>query len=94
MHIVNYVPQELLILKAEISTNWPEVLKKDADKMSNVILFDRISPDRTRVRSYGIGYGDAPELDALLEFFTKANEELLGKLRRYVEDGERATHVK
>ncbi len=89
--ILNYVPDEILTLRADVSENWPEVLKKDADKLSNVIVFHRVSDTRTQVRSYGIGYSDAPELDELLKFFTKANEGLLKKLKVYVETGKRST---
>lgn len=91
LHIVNYVPERLLTLKAELSPNWPEIMKEDADNMSNVILFERISPTQTRLTSYGIGYQDAKEYDTLLEFFVQANAGLYRKLKRFVEDGERAS---
>lgn len=80
LHVVNYVPNELLTLRAELVEAWPEVLKADADRLSNVILFDELGPDRTRVRSYGIGYADKPEYDQLLTFFSEANERLYQKL--------------
>lgn len=85
LHIVNYVPLELLTLRAELDQNWPDILKADADKLSNVILFDRLSDTRTRVRSFGIGYTDTPELDGLLQFFMRANEGLFEKLRQHLE---------
>ena len=89
LHILNYVPREVLTLKADIGANWPEVLKQDGERLSNVILFDELGSERTRVRSYGIGYGDSAEYEELLQFFLRANEGLLKGLKRYVETGER-----
>ena len=85
LHIVNYVPLELLTLRADVSENWPEILKRDADNLSNVILFESLGPERTRIRSFGMGYGDAPEYDDLLQFFAQANAGLFEKLKRAVE---------
>lgn len=85
LQIVNYVPQRLLTLRADISENWPEVMKEDADNLSNVILFEAVSPTVTRIQSYGIGYRDVPDYDRLMEFFVSANVPLYEKLRQYVE---------
>ena len=89
LHIVNYVPLEVLTLKADLSRNWPEVMQRDGDKLSNVILFDAIDDERTRIRSFGVGYSDAPEYQNLLQFFIRANEGLFQNLKRYLEDGQR-----
>ena len=83
--IVSYVPEELLTLKADVSQNWPEILKQDADRLSNVIVFHKLSDTRSKVVSYGIGYGNSPEHKKLLEFFTGANEGLLRKLKGVLE---------
>ena len=90
LHIVNYVPNRLLTLRAELTSNWPEVLQEDADKMSNVILFDEVGDNLTRIQSYGIGYSDAPEVRQMMGFFVKANESLFQNLRTYLETGTRA----
>ncbi len=89
LHIVNYVPGRLLTLRAELSRNWPEIMQEDAEKLSNVILFDEIADGVTRIQSYGIGYTDAPEYDQLMSFFIKANEGLYENLRAYLETGAR-----
>ena len=80
LHIVNYVPRRVLTLKADISQNWPEVLKQDGDRLTNVILFEALGDNHSRLISYGIGYRDTPEYDNLMEFFIGANEMLYGKL--------------
>lgn len=64
-------------------------MQKDAEKLSNVIVFDEISDGITRIRSFGIRYTDAPEYDQLMSFFIKANESLYQKLRTYLETGAR-----
>lgn len=80
LRIVNYAAEEFVTLQAELADNWPEVMKQDAENLTNVILFDALAPELTRVRSFGLGYRDAPEYDALLDFFVPANERLLTKL--------------
>lgn len=80
LHIVNYVPMRLLTLQADVSANWPEVLKRDAANLYNVILFDSLDPTTTRVASYGLGYTDSPELRRMMAFFEQANRGLYEKL--------------
>ncbi len=89
LRIINYVPERVLTMRADVSPNWPEILKKDWDKLSNVVLFEELSENETRIVSYGIGYGDAQELDKLLRFFSQSNVKLMKALRRYLEKGER-----
>ena len=90
LHIRAVVPQELLTLQAEIAANWPEVLKKDADRLHNVIVFESLPEDRTRIRSYGVGYGKTDELMSMMKFFKAGNERLLKLLGKYVEEGVRS----
>ena len=85
LKIVNYVPHRLLTLQAEVSDNWPDVLKRDADNLYNVILFDDLGDDRTRVTSYGLGYSDTPELRRMMQFFEQNNQMLYKKLIDAVE---------
>jgi len=80
LHIINYVPERLLTLQAEVSPNWPNVMKRDADNLYNVILFEALGPEKTRIISYGLGYADSPELRGMMQFFEKANQRLYQKL--------------
>ena len=89
LHIINYVPERLLTLRAELSNNWPSIMQEDAEKLSNVILFDEVADGVTRIQSFGIGYTESPEYDQLLSFFIKANEGLYQNLRAYLETGAR-----
>lgn len=90
LHVLAVVPERLLTLRAETQERWPEVMKKDASKMSNVIVFDSFGPKLTRIRSYGCGYRKSPEYKRLLGFFATANRGLYGKLKAYLEKGKRA----
>lgn len=85
LHIVNYVPERVLTLRAEIADNWPEVMKQDGERLTNVVLFEALSPTRTRIESYGVGYGASPEYEQLLAFFLSANRPLYEELKRQLE---------
>ena len=85
LRILNYVPQRLLTLQAELDPNWPEVMKADAEHLMNVIVFESLDDERTRILSYGVGYRSTPEMSELLEFFIPANEGLFEALQAYLE---------
>jgi len=85
LHIVNYVPERVLTLRAELSDRWPEVMKEDDGRLMNVIVFEEIHEKSTRILSYGVGYRDIPAYDKLLEFFIPANERLFKKLKDCLE---------
>jgi uncharacterized protein YndB with AHSA1/START domain len=85
LHILNYVPERLLTIRAELQDNWPEVMKVDHEKLMNVLVFEKVNENRTHVISYGLGYGDAPIYQKLLKFFGPANEGLYKKLKAVLE---------
>ncbi len=85
LHIINYVPERVLTLQAEVSNNWPDVLKEREKQLFNVITLEPITGSRTKVVSHGIGYRDTPELQRLLKFFVPPNAMLYEKLIKYVE---------
>lgn len=86
LHIVNYVPERVLTLRAEISERWPEVMKEDEGRLMNVILFESQDESRTRIQSFGVGYRDVPAYDELMGFFIPANEGLFRKLKEHLEN--------
>jgi len=88
LHIVNWVPERVLTLRAELSDNWPELMQRDAGNLMNVVLFEELGPHRTRIESYGVGYGDDAAYDELLGFFAQANRGLYGELKRVLEEPE------
>ena len=84
-HIVNYVPKRLLTLQAEITDNFPEFMKADAEHFYNLIYMDAVDEDITQVRSYGIGYKNTPKYLGLMNYFIPANERTLMQLIQYLE---------
>ena len=49
VHVLAYVPERLLTLQAEPSPLWPESLRAEADRFSNVILFEALGEKRSHV---------------------------------------------
>ncbi len=90
LHIINYVPERVLTLQAELQANWPEILKEDAENLMNIVVFEPVGKKRTRILSYGVGYRNTPAYENLLKFFIPANERLYRKLKAYLEGGRRA----
>ena len=88
-HIVNYVPYKLITLQAEISENFPEFMKKDAENFYNVIYLDDLGENNTKVISYGIGYKNTPKYRSLMKFFIEGNEQSYRNFIRYLETGEK-----
>ncbi len=85
LHILNYVPERILTLQADLHKNWPEVMKEDHKNLMNILVFDPVSPKRTHLVSYGVGYGSSPVYEKLLKFFIPANEGLYRKLKAVLE---------
>lgn len=85
LHIVNYVPERLLTLRAEVSERWPEIMRADAEHLMNVVVFVPESSSQTRILSYGVGYRDADAYAELMGFFIQANEQLFSALKTYLE---------
>ncbi|MGB0715832.1 MAG: SRPBCC domain-containing protein [Phycisphaerae bacterium] len=85
VRILNYVPRKVLTLQADVSDNWPDIMKEQAEYLYNVILFEKISPNSTRLTSYGLGYRDNPEMRNLMKFFVRANKGLYANLLKAVE---------
>ena len=83
--VIQDAPERLLTLNAEIADRWPEVRRQDGERLASVILFEALSPELTRVESYGVGYGNSPEYESLLGFFVEANKGRYAELKRQLE---------
>ena len=88
LHIINYIPKRMLTLQAEITKNFPEFMKEDEKDLFNMILFEEISPTKTKVVSYGIGYKQNEKYMSLMKFFIQGNEQSYLNLISYLETGE------
>ena len=87
LHIINYIPKRMLTLQAEITKNFPEFMKEDEKDLYNMILFEKISPTKTKVISYGIGYKHNEKYMSLIKFFIQGNEQSYLNLISYLETG-------
>ena len=87
LHVLNYVPKKLLTLQAELTANFPDFMKEDEKDLYNVILFEEISPNETKVISYGIGYKNNEKYMSLMKFFIQGNEQSYLNLIAYLESG-------
>lgn len=90
-HIVNYVPHKLITLQAELTNNFPEFMKEDAENFYNVIYFNRSGEGKTHVTSYGIGYKNNEKYRSLMQFFISANKKTYENLIDYLETGNPVT---
>ena len=88
LHILNYVPNRMITLQAEISKNFPEFMKEDEKDLYNVILFEELGVSKTKVTSFGIGYKNNDKYKSLMQFFVKGNEQSYLNLISYLETGE------
>lgn len=89
LDIVNFIPHQLLTLQSSLDAargaNWMnEAILDREDDLFNVIEFEAISPSATLITSWGLGYRDDPEWEAMLGFFTAGNEWSYAQLHRAV----------
>lgn len=87
LHIINYIPKRMMTLQAELTKNFPEFMKEDEKDLFNMILFEEISPSKTKVISYGIGYKNNEKYRSLMKFFIQGNEQSYLNLISYLETG-------
>ncbi|MGB3723466.1 MAG: SRPBCC domain-containing protein [Pacificimonas sp.] len=87
--IVNYIPQHLLTLQSNLESARDAAWMNDSiysrrDDLYNVIEFEPLDGGRTRIVSWGLGYGDGPEWQTMFDFFVKGNEWTYGQLKKAV----------
>lgn len=87
LHIINYIPKRMLTLQAELTKNFPAFMKEDEKDLFNMILFEEITPTKTRVISYGIGYKNNEKYRSLMKFFIQGNAQSYLNLISYLETG-------
>lgn len=79
LEVVNFIPRQLLTLQSSLESareaSWmTDAIFERQDDLYNIIQFEAISPDRTRIISWGLGYRQDPEWQAMLGFFVAGNE--------------------
>ncbi len=87
LHLKNYIPKRMLTLQAELTKNFPKFMKEDEKNLFNIVLFEALTPSKTQVISYGIGYKNNEKYRSLLKFFITGNEQSYLNLISYLESG-------
>jgi len=87
LHVRNYVPKKLITLQAELSKHFPDFMKKDEKDLYNIIYFNSLTTETTKITSYGIGYKNNPKYLSLMQFFISGNEKSYQQLISYLEKG-------
>ncbi len=87
LHVKNYVPKKLITLQAELTKNFPAFMKIDEKDLYNLVYFESIRPNATKVTSYGIGYKNTEKYKSLMGFFIKGNTMSYVNLISYLETG-------
>lgn len=87
LHILDYNPKKMIRLQAELTQNFPEFMREDEKDLYNEIFFEEVSPKKTRVISYGIGYKNNEKYKSLMNFFIEGNTQSYLNLISYLETG-------
>ena len=87
LHIINYIPNRMLTLQAELTKHFPDFMQVDEKDLFNIIVFEELSPNKTQVTSYGVGYKKNEDYLALMKFFIQGNEQSFLNLIAYLESG-------
>jgi uncharacterized protein YndB with AHSA1/START domain len=84
---VNYVPLKLLTLQAELGDPFPEEIRQAQQRLYNILEFEEVDPERTRIVSWGVGYGKGGSWDEFMSFFIEGNEWSFSMLLKRFRDG-------
>ena len=87
LNVVNLVPERFLILRTDLNAardaEWmTDAIMERAPLMTNLIEFEPLEGDRTRITSWGLGYGTGEDWDQMVGFFTAGNAWSFTQLRR------------
>lgn len=91
--VVNFVPERMITLQANLEPQreaaWMnETIYAARENLYSVIEFEEVTPDRTRITMWGLGYGTGPEWETMLGFFTAGNEWTFGQLQTAIAGGQ------
>jgi len=59
-------------------------MQANARDLYNVINFDTVPDNRTKISSYGIGYENTPKYRSLMKFFIQGKDETFQQLIKYL----------
>lgn len=85
IHILNYIPEELITLQSEIPASFPAFMKEHEADFYNIIEFNETDTGRTQIISYGLGYKNSDQFNQMIGFFAKGNLNSYQKLINLLE---------
>ncbi len=88
INVLNFIPNKLITLQAEMSKHFPDFMQREEKDFYNIIIFENVDENKTKVISYGLGYKNNEKYKSLMKFFISANEETTMNLIKYLENGE------
>jgi uncharacterized protein YndB with AHSA1/START domain len=97
LKIVAYVPERRLILQSDLGPQreaaWMnETIYANRDRLFNLIEFEPLENGRSRIVSWGLGYGQSEDWATMIAFFERGNAWSYGQLRKALA-GEKAWPV-
>ena len=89
LKIVAYVPERRLILQSDLepqreATWMNETVYANRDRLFNLIEFEELENGRSRIVSWGLGYGQGEEWATMISFFEQGNAFSYGQLRKAI----------
>lgn len=89
LSIVTFVPERFLLLQADLEPQenaaWmnPAIFER-REHLFNLVEFEAIGENRSRIISWGLGYGQGKEWDTMIGFFNQGNAWSYGQLRKAI----------
>lgn len=72
--IINYLENELLVLKVKLNNNFPAKARNEDGNLQEILQFKEVSPGKTKIISSMVGWGTGTEWDRTYDFFEKGND--------------------
>lgn len=85
IHILNYIPNKLITMQAEVAEHFPDFMRGDEKNMYSLVEFTPLGTHETKVTLYGLGYRNDQRWHDLMRFFIQGNEMTLLNLKKYTE---------
>lgn len=85
LNIINYLEHELLTLKVELNDHFSKNAQKEDENLQEIIQFEYVSPNETKIISSMIGWGQGEEWMKIYGFFVKGNIWTYEELRKIYE---------
>jgi len=73
-------------MQAELNENFPAFMQGEEKNLYNIVEFEKLSENQTKLTIYGIGYKNEQQWRDLLKFFIQGNEMTQNKLKNYLEE--------